>query len=147
MMPVNGNTALVRGEIVRVKLQGMDLISLDVQAQFLESIEKPMGTPLASAGSGSPSPNALHGDASQLSLNDPSALSDDDLDDIEEAFAAGPLEISVEVESSAQPESQPEAQAQEPLQSLGNPDGPNTISAQSDASLAPQRDQLSSEET
>jgi len=149
VMPVNGNTALVRGEIVRVKLQGMDLISLDVQAQFLESIEKPLGTPLASAGSGSPSPNALHGDASQLSLNDPSALSDDDLDDIEEAFAAGPLEISVEVESSAQPESQPEAQAQaqEPLQSLGNPDGPNTISAQSDASLDPHRDQLSSEET
>jgi hypothetical protein len=42
VMPVHGNTALVRGEIIRVKLQGMDLISLDIHAQFLESIEKPM---------------------------------------------------------------------------------------------------------
>jgi exoribonuclease-2 len=91
VMPVHGNTALLRGEIIRVKLQGMDLISLDIQAQFLESIEKPLSASASSVASGS--------SASSGPGADRSSAGEDELDDADSSFAAGPLQISVEVES------------------------------------------------
>ena len=98
VMPVHGNTALVRGEIIRVKLQGVDLISLDIHAQFLESIEKPMPASASfasSAGSNSSSPS----DADPTRQNLQSANHPDELDEADDAFAAGPLQISVEMEN------------------------------------------------
>jgi hypothetical protein len=86
VMPVLGNSALLKGEIIRVRLQGLDLISLDLQAQFLESLEKPNA--LAASGSG-----AFHQSPSGLDVPTPSE------DDADEAMSVGPLHISVDMDS------------------------------------------------
>jgi exoribonuclease-2 len=86
VMPVLGNTALVRGEVVRVRLQGIDLISLDIQAQFLESLEKPTA-PSASQGAAShASPPGLDAQTAQ----------EEDSDD---SMSVGPLHIAVDMEN------------------------------------------------
>jgi exoribonuclease-2 len=86
VMPVLGNTALVRGEVVRVRLQGIDLISLDIQAQFLESLEKPTA-PSASQGAAShASPPGLDAQMAQ----------EEDSDD---SMSVGPLHIAVDMEN------------------------------------------------
>ncbi len=86
VMPVLGNTALVRGEVVRVRLQGIDLISLDIQAQFLESLEKPT-VPSASQGA------ASHASTPGL---DAQTAQEEDTDD---SMSVGPLHIAVDMEN------------------------------------------------
>ena len=99
VMPVNGNSALLRGEVVRVKLQGMDLISLDVQAQFIESIEKPS----PSSSGASKGPLTSQGPSTEMHTDSSSQdeSSDEGLDEGEEGdtvFAAGPLHLSVDMD-------------------------------------------------
>ena len=86
VMPVLGNSGLLKGEIIRVRLQGLDLISLDIQAQFLESLEKP--SVFAGSGSGAPHQSPLG-----LEVPTPSE------DDADEAMSVGPLHISVDMDN------------------------------------------------
>ncbi len=90
VMPVLGNTALVRGETIRVKLQGIDLISLDVHAQFLESLAKPLPLHASSLGADGQS---LNNSGAEALAN---ASGEDDSDD---ALSVGPLHISVDMDS------------------------------------------------
>jgi exoribonuclease-2 len=88
VMPVIGNNALLRGETIRVKLQGIDLISLDVHAQFLESLEKPLGFNASAQSDGS---SSLTGAEDLADL-----LAQDENDD---TLSLGPLNISVDMDS------------------------------------------------
>jgi len=88
VMPVIGNNALLRGETIRVKLQGIDLISLDVHAQFLESLEKPLGFNASAQSDGSSSLTGAE------DLDD--LLAQDENDD---TLSLGPLNISVDMDS------------------------------------------------
>ena len=89
VMPVVGNNALLRGETIRVKLQGIDLISLDVHAQFLESLEKPL--PLHGSTQGGEHPS-LSGPGDEALAN---AAGEDDSED---NLSVGPLQISVDLD-------------------------------------------------
>ncbi len=89
VMPVVGNNALLRGETIRVKLQGIDLISLDVHAQFLESLEKPL--PLHGSTQGGEHPS-LSGPGDEALAN---AVGEDDSED---NLSVGPLQISVDLD-------------------------------------------------
>ena len=89
VMPVVGNNALLRGETIRVKLQGIDLISLDVHAQFLESLEKPLPLHGSTQGGEHPSLSGPGGEALANAAGE---------DDSEDNLSVGPLQISVDLD-------------------------------------------------